>query len=151
MAVLGDTLFPATSLRASLLQDFASNTPALLRFRPLHPSLAVVAGFYVIWVVLTNSSRRMHQSRTSRALIILLFTEFGIGLLNVCLLTPVWLQILHLLVADMIWITLVLASATLVLETPLLSLRQCVMERSPGMAEEQSRSLMQHRSPQEWF
>src|SRR5215468_6800786 len=77
MAVLGDTLFPATSLRASLLQDFASNTPALLRFRPLHPSLAVVAGFYVIWVVLTNSSRRMHQSRTSRALIILLFTEFG--------------------------------------------------------------------------
>jgi heme a synthase len=38
--------------------------------------------------------------------------------MNVFLLAPVWLQILHLLVADMIWILLVLASATLVLETP---------------------------------
>ena len=51
------------------------------------------------------------------ALIILLFTEIGIGLLNVLLLAPVWLQILHLLVADAMWISLVLASATLVLET----------------------------------
>jgi heme a synthase len=118
MAALGDTLFPATSLRASLLQDFASNPPGLLRFRPLHPILAVIAGLYVIWVVLKNSSRRRHQSRTSTALIILLSTEFGIGLLNVFLLAPVWLQIVHLLVAELIWILLVLASATLVLETP---------------------------------
>jgi len=51
------------------------------------------------------------------ALIILLFTEIGIGLLNVLLLAPVWLQILHLLVADATWISLVLASATLVLGT----------------------------------
>jgi heme A synthase len=49
-------------------------------------------------------------------LIILLFTEIGIGLLNVLLLAPVWLQILHLLVAETIWISLVLASAKLVLE-----------------------------------
>jgi heme A synthase len=78
--------------------------------------LAVIAGFYVIWVVLKNSSRRMHQSRTSRAFIILLFTEFGIGFLNVVLLAPVWLQIVHLLVADTVWISLVLASAALVFE-----------------------------------
>jgi hypothetical protein len=39
------------------------------------------------------------------------------GLLNVLLLAPVWLQILHLLVTDTIWISLVLASATLILET----------------------------------
>src|SRR5215472_12834975 len=50
MAALGDTLFPATSLRASLLQDFASDSPALLHFRLLHPALAVIAGIYVIWV-----------------------------------------------------------------------------------------------------
>jgi heme A synthase len=117
MAALGDTLFPAISLRASLLQDFASSTPGLLRLRPLHPILAVVVGFYVVWVVLTNSSARLHQSRTSKALAIFLFAEFGIGFLNVVLLAPVWLQILHLLVAEMIWILLVLASATLVLET----------------------------------
>ena len=118
VAALGDTLFPTTSLRASVLQDFSSDSPALLHFRLLHPVLAVIAGIYVIWVVLRNASRRMGQSRASMALVILLFTEIGIGILNVLLLAPVWLQILHLLVADTIWISLVLASAALVLEYP---------------------------------
>jgi len=118
VAALGDTLFPATSLRVSILQDFTSDSPALLHFRLLHPVLAVIAGTYVIWLVLKNSSRRKCQSRASVALIILLFTEIGIGLLNVFLLAPVWLQILHLLVADTLWISLVLASAALVLEHP---------------------------------
>jgi heme A synthase len=67
-------------------------------------------------------------------LIILLFTEIGIGMLNVLLLTPVWLQILHLLVADAIWISLVLASAALVLKRPISSLKACVAERSNGIA-----------------
>jgi len=118
MAALGDTLFPATSLRASVLQDFTADSPGLLHFRLLHPVLAVIAGIYVILVVLRNASRRMGQSRASMALVILLFTEIGIGMLNVLLLAPVWLQILHLLVADTIWISLVLASAALVLEHP---------------------------------
>jgi cytochrome c oxidase assembly protein subunit 15 len=118
VAALGDTLFPATSLRASVLQDFASDSSALLHLRPLHPVLAVIAAIYVIWVVLKNASGRMYQSRASIALIILLFTEIGIGVLNVLLLAPVWLQVLHLLVADTIWISLVLASAALVLENP---------------------------------
>jgi heme A synthase len=71
-----------------------------------------------IWIVLKNASRRIGQSRASMVLIILLFTQFGIGLLNVLLLAPVGLQILHLLVADTIWISLVLDSAALVLERP---------------------------------
>ena len=116
MAALGDTLFPAISLRVSLLQDFTSDGPALMHFRLFHPVLAIIAGTYVTWVVLKNSSQRMCQSRASMALIILLFTEIGIGLLNVLLLTPIWLQILHLLVADTLWISLVLASAAIVLE-----------------------------------
>jgi heme a synthase len=118
MAALGDTLFPATSLRASVLQDFTAGSPGLLHFRLLHPVLAVIAGIYVIWVVLRNASRRMGQSRSSMALIILLFAQIAIGMLNVLTLAPVWLQILHLLVANIIWISLVLASAALVLECP---------------------------------
>jgi len=116
VAALGDTLFPATSLRASVLQDFASDSPGLLHFRLLHPVLAVIAGTYVIWLVLKTWSRRMPKSRTAMAILILLFAQFGIGLLNVLLLAPPWLQILHVLVADAIWILLVLASAALLFE-----------------------------------
>jgi cytochrome c oxidase assembly protein subunit 15 len=118
VAALSDTLFPATSLAASVLRDFASESPGLLHFRLVHPVLAVIAGTYVIWLVLRNSSRRICQARTSLAIIMLLFTQIGIGLLNVLLLARVWLQILHLLVADTIWILLVLASAAVVLEHP---------------------------------
>jgi heme a synthase len=118
VAALGDTLFPTPSLRASILRDFSSDSPGLLHFRLLHPLLAVIAGIYVIWVVLKNTFRRKCQSRAAMVLIMLLFTQFGIGLLNVLLLAPVGLQILHLLVADTIWISLVLASAALVLEHP---------------------------------
>jgi len=117
LAALGDTLFPAASVRASVSQDFTPNSPALLHFRPLHPILAVIAGTYLIWVMLNSSSRLMWRSRAPLALIILLITEIGIGLFNVLLLTPVWLQILHLLVGDMIWISLVLTSADLLLVT----------------------------------
>ena len=116
VAALRDTLFPATSLRASVLQDFSSNSPGLLHFRLVHPVLAVIAGIYVTWVVLKSMARRECRSRASMVLIILLFTEIGIGLLNVLLLAPIPLQILHLIVADTIWISLVLASAALVLE-----------------------------------
>jgi len=108
VAALSDTFFPATSLAASVLRDFASESPGLLHFRLVHPVLAVIAGTYVIWLVLRNSSRRICQARTSLAIIMLLFTQIGIGLLNVLLLARVWLQILHLLVADTIWILLVL-------------------------------------------
>jgi cytochrome c oxidase assembly protein subunit 15 len=44
VAALGDTLFPATSLRASILRDFNSDSPGLLHFRLLHPVLAIIAG-----------------------------------------------------------------------------------------------------------
>ena len=116
VAALGDTLFPATSLRSSLMEDFRPGAPALLHFRLLHPAAAIIAGSYILWVVFSISASRSRRSRLTTALVALLFAQIGLGILNVVLLTPVWLQILHLLVADTLWILLVLASANLVLE-----------------------------------
>jgi len=116
VAALADTLFPATSLPLSLAQDFGSGTPALLRVRLLHPAIATVAACYILWVILRSSTGRNRFSRSAIALIILLFVQVGIGMANVLLLAPVWVQIAHLFVADALWILLVLASADLVLE-----------------------------------
>jgi len=115
VAALADTLFPATSLRLSLAQDFASGASPLLRFRLLHPAVAALAACYVVWVIVRISTWQNRFSQRARALIILFFVQVGIGALNVLLLTPVWLQIAHLLVGDVLWIFLVLASADLVL------------------------------------
>ncbi len=116
VAALADTLYPATSLPSSLAQDFSSHTPALLRVRLLHPAVATIAACYVLWVIWRSSTGRNRFSRSAIALIILLFVQIGLGMTNVLLLAPAWVQIAHLFVADALWILLVLASADLVLE-----------------------------------
>lgn len=126
VTALADTLFPSTSLASSLAQDFRSGTPALLRVRLLHPAVSTVAAFYVLWVILRSSAGRNRLSRSAIALIILLFVQVGIGMTNVLLLAPVWVQIAHLFVADALWILLVLASADLVLE-PVVTCPACAL------------------------
>ena len=116
VAALADTLFPARSLPLSLAQDFSSHTPALLRVRLLHPAVATVAAVYVLWVIWRSSTGRHGFSRSAIALITILLMQVVIGMTNVLFLAPVWLQIAHLFVADVLWILLVLASADLVLE-----------------------------------
>ena len=116
VAALGDTLFPATSLRSALAEDFGSGSPALLHLRMVHPAVAVMASAYVLWVIFKIALRRTRRSRTGIALVILFLAQIGIGIMNILLLAPVWLQILHLCVADLLWIVLVLASADLLFE-----------------------------------
>jgi len=115
ISALGDTLFPATSLRSAVLQDFSRGSPALLRFRLLHPPVAVFTACYILWIIFKTSTQRSRVSKSAIALIIAIFAQVGIGMTNVLLLAPVFLQVLHLFVADVIWILLVLALADLVL------------------------------------
>jgi cytochrome c oxidase assembly protein subunit 15 len=116
VAALADTLFPATSLRSSLAQDLTPNTSALLHLRLLHPAVATVAACYVLWVIVRAATGPRRFSPRAIAFVAAIFVQFSIGLMNVLLLVPVWLQIVHLFGADVLWILLVLTSADLVLE-----------------------------------
>jgi cytochrome c oxidase assembly protein subunit 15 len=114
LAALGDTLFPAASLRSALIQDFSLSSYYLVRLRWMHPLAAVSGGLYIFWLI-----RKSFTGRTRSGLPILVTTllvvQVGLGAINVLLLAPVWLQLVHLFVADMFWISLVLASADLIL------------------------------------
>ena len=116
ITALGDTLFPATSLRSAVLQDFSRGTPVLLRFRVVHPPLAAITACFLLWIIFKTSTQRSRVSQPALALVIAVFAQLGIGMMNVLLLAPVLLQILHLFMADLIWILLVLASADRVLQ-----------------------------------
>lgn len=50
--------------------------------------------------------------RLARLVTVLVTVQLGAGFLNVLLLAPVWMQLLHLLLADLVWITLILLTAT---------------------------------------
>ena len=111
LAALGDTLFPATSLSGALASDFSATSHFLLRLRLLHPAMAVVGSAYVIWLSATLVRRVAGILRKLGIVLVLLaIGQVSLGALNVLLLAPVWLQILHLLVADLFWIFLVLVS-----------------------------------------
>jgi Uncharacterized protein required for cytochrome oxidase assembly len=109
LAALGDTLFPSSSLRAAIEQDFAAGSPLLLRLRGLHPVSALVAGAFVVWMM--TRARRSRSDRLATVVLTLLGVQFVLGLVDVVLLAPVWMQILHLLGADLYWVALIALSA----------------------------------------
>ena len=112
LAALGDTLFPASSLRAAVEQDFAASSPLLLRLRGVHPLSAIIAAAFVIWLV--TQARRASKTRLASVVLALLGVQFVLGVMDVILLAPVWMQILHLLGADLYWVALVALAAELV-------------------------------------
>jgi len=113
ITALGDTLFPASSLAEGMRQDFAAGSHFLIRLRVWHPVIAVTVGFYLIFVssllALFRSNPAIRRSAISLA--VLFVVQLSVGLLNLLLLAPVWMQIVHLMLADFVWITLVLLSA----------------------------------------
>ncbi len=119
MAALGDTLFPATSLQTSFAQDFAANLPSLLRLRLVHPVSALIAAAFVIWLVGRTRQTTVQKSvlgdvgrvHLAKLALILLVAQFALGIADVLLLAPAWMQLLHLLGADFYWVALVLLAA----------------------------------------
>jgi cytochrome c oxidase assembly protein subunit 15 len=110
LAALSDTLFPATSVRAALAQDLSSGTNWLIRLRIVHPVSAVIAGVFIGWLVLRSVSRPRDRA-LAVGVLSLLTLQFALGVADVALLAPLWLQITHLLGADLLWIALVLLAA----------------------------------------
>lgn len=113
LTALGDTLFPVSSLEEGLRQDFSSTAHFLVRLRILHPTIAVIVSLYLItmigWVNSRNPSGR--TKNLGRAVVSLLILQLLAGLINIILLAPVWMQLLHLFMSDVIWICLVLFAA----------------------------------------
>jgi heme o synthase len=118
ITALGDTLFPAGSLREGLQQDLAPGTHFLLGLRIYHPLIAISAGLYLVLIAGLAAHLRPADSvqRFARAMMTLFLIQLGAGLLNLLLLAPVWMQLVHLLLADLFWISLVLLTASALAE-----------------------------------
>ena len=113
LAALGDTLYPASSLAAAMHQDFSAASSLLLRLRWLHPACAILAGAFLLWLFAQTLPRLAPRAQRTLALsvIALFIAQYILGTVNVLLLAPLWMQITHLLLADLLWIALVLLAA----------------------------------------
>jgi heme A synthase len=115
VAALGATLFSEGDGAGVDLEGMSAASRVLfsLRHYYLHPLLAFAVGGYLVWFAV--ASRRAGLGAWARrwagAVVALVAAQFAAGLVNAALLAPVWLQLVHLLLADLLWLALVLLSA----------------------------------------
>jgi len=103
VTALADTLFPKMAD-----VDQTAGEHFLTELRIVHPILAVVAAAVGWW-----AASRSEQGRgwAARALPVLVGLMLLTGVVNVSLGVPVWMQLVHLALADALWVAYVLASA----------------------------------------
>lgn len=109
IAALGDTLFPATSFKEGLMQELDTTSSILLRLRVAHPAIAIATG--MVMLAVANAFATFKQTPTTKKLAWLLYGAYGFqigfGALNAVLLAPIWMQLVHLFLADVIWFAFV--------------------------------------------
>jgi cytochrome c oxidase assembly protein subunit 15 len=108
IAALGDTLFPARSLAEGIRADFSPSAHAFLMLRTLHPFGAILLALGGL-VVASASARSAHrQVRTwASRLGLAIVCQVIAGVVNLLLLAPPIMQIVHLLLADAVWISII--------------------------------------------
>jgi heme A synthase len=112
VAALGDTLYPARSILGGLAADLSPTAHLLVRLRVAHPLLALV-GALAVAAAAASVLRAHGQASLRRAawtVAGLVLLQLAVGLANVALLAPVWMQLVHLLLADVVWIAFLLVS-----------------------------------------
>jgi heme A synthase len=117
IAALGDTLFTVRSLSQGLQQDLSPSAHIFVRLRVWHPIAAALLGCFLVAFALVIALRRQPSpiaQRLAVAVAFLTFVQAGAGAINVLLLAPVWMQITHLFIADLLWIALVLLTAEVI-------------------------------------
>ena len=102
-AALSTTLFPSSSLFEGLSKDISPTSHIVLRLRIFHPILATIAAF-VCYILILKSPVKTYITRIN----VLLLTQILFGLFTLAFLSPTWMKILHLLLADLLWIAVCL-------------------------------------------
>ncbi len=98
IAAMGNTMFPSASLAEGLAADFDPESHPLIRLRILHPIIGITVGIYLFlslgtawWIKPAPEGRVLAQG-----LLVVYLVQLGVGTLNLALLAPIVLQLLHL-------------------------------------------------------
>jgi heme A synthase len=113
IAALGDTLFPASSVAAGVRQEFSSSAHLFIRLRVFHPFIAVGAIALLLFAIVRSLREKKNPTaqRLATGIGMLAFAQLMLGAINVAMLAPVGMQLVHLLFADLLWISVVLFAA----------------------------------------
>lgn len=119
IAALTNLLYPSNSIAEGIAKDFAESSNILLRLRIAHPIVSTLAALYLLLLVrhlrlLAPASAR--TARLARAASAAIIAQVAFGSLTLLMLAPILMQVGHLLLADFIWILLLMLTASALAE-----------------------------------
>jgi heme a synthase len=98
IAAMGNTMFPSESLVDGIAADFDPESHPLIRLRILHPLIAIAVGVYLFialglarWLKPVPQGHRLRQWLLGTYVV-----QLVVGTVNLALLAPIVLQMLHL-------------------------------------------------------
>ena len=107
ITALADVLFPSASFVEGFIEDFDSTSEVLTRLRILHPFVSTILSIFLF----SESNRFKKEFAIDTSIIkVLVIVGVILGVLNVVSNIILPLSILHLLLADLLWITYVYKS-----------------------------------------
>lgn len=114
VAALSNMLFPSESVTEGISQDFSTASNILVRLRLSHPILSILTGVYVIFLAGWLKANANHPSvtRWSNIVSILVLAQIAFGAATLLTLGPILMQLGHLLLADLLWISLIILAAS---------------------------------------
>jgi heme a synthase len=121
VAALSSMIFPSETLTEGIAKDFSATSNILLRLRVSHPILSVSVSVYLIFLanwLKMKAGNLSGVTRWSNILSVLIIIQIAFGSLTLLTLAPIVMQIGHLLLADLVWISFVLMSANVLAEEP---------------------------------
>ena len=120
VTALGDTIFPVGhgpladgSVLARVQQDLSAAQHFLVRLRIVHPVVAVTVAFAIYFAAgwIDERAEFATTRRFARGLRHGVAAQVVVGALNIGLAAPGWMQLVHLLLAQAVWICAVLLAA----------------------------------------
>ena len=120
VAALSSMLYPSSTLSEGIAKDFSSTSHIILRLRVFHPILSISVGVFLVFLAgwfKAQAKEKASVARWSNVLSILVLIQFASGAITLLTLAPIVMQIIHLFLADAVWIAFVLLTASFLAES----------------------------------
>jgi heme A synthase len=110
ITALGDTLFPSSSIGQTFAEQSIPGAHFLIQLRIYHPIIAILVGVFSLYFVRHVYQQSKDQTTQRLSLIVggLILAQWVAGITNVFLLAPIFMQVIHLLLADSVWVSFVI-------------------------------------------
>ena len=112
ITALGDTLFPSEAISFDIQKNFDPANNFLIRLRVIHPILAILSSSYLIIAIRVIKNKQLGKMIDFRGnwLTGVIIAQVLAGGTTILTLAPLFMQMLHLMFADIFWVSLVLFS-----------------------------------------